>query len=57
MFDSVRIRLTLWYTGVLALVLVCLAVGTYYLVARTTERRTFISLAEISQGFLTTLQS
>ena len=57
MFDSVRVRLTLWYTGVLALVLVCLAVGTYYLVARTTDRRTFISLAEISQGFLTTLQS
>jgi two-component system, OmpR family, sensor kinase len=57
MFDSVRVRLTLWYTGVLALVLVCLSIGTYYLVARTTERRTFISLAEISQGFLTTLQS
>jgi two-component system, OmpR family, sensor kinase len=57
MFDSVRVRLTLWYTGALALVLVCLAAGTYYLVARTTARRTFISLAEISQGFLTTLQS
>jgi heavy metal sensor kinase len=57
MFDSVRLRLTLWYTGVLALVLICLAAGTYWLVERTTERRTFISLAEISQGFLTTLQS
>ena len=57
MFDSVRVRLTLWYTGVLALVLICLAAGTYWLVARTTDRRTFISLAEISQGFLTTLQS
>ena len=57
MFDSVRVRLTLWYTGVLAFVLICLAAGTYWLVARTTDRRTFISLAEISQGFLTTLQS
>src|SRR5580704_2978693 len=57
MFDSVRVRLTLLYTGVLALVLICLAAGTYWLVERTTERRTFISLAEISQGFLTTLQS
>lgn len=57
MFDSVRVRLTLWYSGVLALVLVCLAAATYWLVARTTDRRTFISLAEISQGFLTTLQS
>jgi heavy metal sensor kinase len=57
MFDSVRVRLTLWYTGVLALVLIFLAGGTYWLVSATTDRRTFISLAEISQGFLTTLQS
>ena len=57
MSDSVRVRLTLWYTGVLALVLICLAAATYWLVARTTDRRTFISLAEISEGFLTTLQS
>src|SRR5690242_12832488 len=57
MFDSVRFRLTLWYTGVLALVLACLSLGTYWLVRRTTERRTFISLAEISEGFLTTLQA
>ena len=57
MFDSVRVRLTLWYTGVLALVLICLSVGTYWLVARTTDRRTYISLAEISEGFLTTLES
>src|SRR5207244_6161907 len=57
MFDSVRVRLTLWYTCVLAFVLVCLSLGTYWLVKRTTERRTFISLAEISEGFLTTLQA
>jgi two-component system, OmpR family, sensor kinase len=57
MVDSVRVRLTLWYTGVLAFVLVCLSLGTYWLVRRTTERRTFISLAEISEGFLTTLQA
>ena len=57
MFDSVRVRLTLWYTGVLAFVLVCLSLGTSWLVKGTTERRTYISLAEISEGFLTTLQS
>src|ERR1700758_5060525 len=57
MLDSVRFRLTLWYTGVLALVLVCLSLGTYWLVRRTTELRTFISLAEISEVFLTTLQA
>jgi len=57
MFDSVRVRLMLWYTGVLALVLVFLSAGTYWLVERTTSRRTDVSLAEISEGFLTTLQS
>jgi two-component system, OmpR family, sensor kinase len=57
MFDSVRVRLTLMYTSVLALVLILLSAGTYLLIAGTVERRTFISLSEISQGFLTTLQS
>jgi two-component system OmpR family sensor kinase len=57
MFDSVRVRLTLMYTGVLALVLIILSAGTYWVIARIMERRTFISLAEISQAFLTTLQS
>src|SRR5579864_7789140 len=57
MFDSVRVRLTLLYTGVLALVLIFLSAGAYWLIVRTVQRRTFISLAEISQGFLTTLQS
>ena len=57
MFDSVRVRLTLWYTGVLVLVLLPLSVGAYWLIVRTVERRTFISLSEISQGFFTTLQS
>jgi heavy metal sensor kinase len=57
MFDSVRVRLTLWYTGVLALLLIFLSAGTYWLVALTVDRRTFVALAEISQGFLATLQS
>ncbi len=57
MFDSVRVRLTLWYTGVLVLVLLPLSVGAYWLIVRNVERRTFISLSEISQGFFTTLQS
>jgi heavy metal sensor kinase len=57
MLDSVRVRLTLWYTGGLALVVIFLCLGAYWLVALTMDRRTFISLAEISQGFLATLQS
>src|SRR5216683_2685908 len=57
MFDSVRVRLTLLYTSVLALVLIFLSAGMYWLVALTMDRRTYISMAEISQGFLATLQS
>nr|MDQ3745452.1 hypothetical protein [Acidobacteriota bacterium] len=34
MFDSVRSRLTLWYVGVLALVLVVFSVSVYALLAR-----------------------
>ena len=43
--------------GVLALLLIFLSVGTYWLVALTMDRRTYISMAEISQGFLATFQS
>ncbi|MDQ3907978.1 MAG: hypothetical protein M3268_06500, partial [Acidobacteriota bacterium] len=34
MFDSVRARLTLWYVGVLALVLVGFSAALYVMVAR-----------------------
>jgi len=34
MLDSVRTRLTLWYTGVLALVLILFSVSVYGLLAR-----------------------
>jgi len=34
MFDSVRTRLTLWYIGVLALVLILFSLGVYMLLAR-----------------------
>ncbi len=39
MFDSVRIRLTLWYVGVLALVLLAFSVGVYALLARSLNER------------------
>jgi two-component system, OmpR family, sensor kinase len=57
MFDSVRVRLTLWYTGVLALVLICLAAAMYWALDRTMARRTDASLAETSDGFISTLQA
>ncbi len=57
MFDSVRVRLTLWYTGVLALVLVCVAAGMYWVLERAMARRTDASLAETSDGFVSTLRA
>src|SRR3982074_3897549 len=35
MFESLRTRLTLWYVGILAAVLVAFSVGVYILVERT----------------------
>ncbi|MDT5295358.1 MAG: hypothetical protein QOJ76_2238 [Acidobacteriota bacterium] len=46
MFDTMRSRLTLWYTGVLALALVVFAVATYAYLARAARERTDRSLAD-----------
>lgn len=39
MLDSVRTKLTLWYTGVLALILILFSAGIYYLLADKLHRR------------------
>src|SRR3984893_12734369 len=57
MLDSVRVRLTLWYTGLLALFLVLLSLITYFIFWRSTLQRTDGSLVELSEAFLTTLQA
>src|SRR5713226_4201226 len=57
MLDSVRVRLTLWYTGLLALFLVLLSLITYFIFWRSTLQRTDISLAELSEAFLSTVQA
>jgi heavy metal sensor kinase len=57
MLDSVRVRLTLWYTAVLTLVLVFLAVLTYFIFWRSTVQRTDVNLSELSEAFLTTLDA
>jgi two-component system OmpR family sensor kinase len=57
MFDSVRSRLTLWYTGVLALVLVAFAVASYLFLSRALNRRTDESLAEMARAFNETLRT
>ncbi len=51
MFESVRARLTIWYTGVLALVLVVFAITVYLLLAQLATQRTDSSLAESADSF------
>jgi heavy metal sensor kinase len=57
MLDSVRVRLTLWYTVVLTLVLIALSTITYFIFWRSTVQRTDVNLAELSEAFLTTLDA
>ncbi len=57
MVDSVRVRLTLWYSAVLTLVLIVLALITYFIFWRSTVQRTDVNLSELSEAFLTTLDA
>jgi len=57
MLDSVRVRLTLWYAGLLAFFLVALSLATYFIFWRSTLQRTDSNLAELSEAFLTTVRA
>lgn len=57
MLDSIRTRLTLWYTGVLAVVLVVLFVITYLVFMRSVQRRMDTDLSELSKAFLATVRA
>lgn len=48
---SIRARLTLWYTGVLALLLIAFALAAYFTVAHTVSGRTDQALVEITGAF------
>src|SRR5205085_7447426 len=52
MFSSMRAQLTLWYTGVLALVLVVFAFATYAYLARAARERTDQSLADTANSLV-----
>ncbi len=52
MFNSMRAQLTLWYTGVLALVLVVFAFVTYSYLARAARERTDQSLADTANSLI-----
>jgi two-component system OmpR family sensor kinase len=55
MFSSVRARLTLWYTGALALILIAFAVAGYFFLSYTLNRRTDDALGEMANAFAATL--
>jgi heavy metal sensor kinase len=57
MLDSIRVRLTLWYTVVLGLVLIVLAGFTYFLYWRNVSQRTDSNLAELANAFATTFSA
>ena len=54
MLDSIRVRLTLWYTVVLAFVLVFLAGFSYVLYGRSLQQRADSAIVELSSAFATT---
>jgi heavy metal sensor kinase len=54
-FSSVRARLTLWYTGILAIALVAFALAGYFFLSYTLNRRTDDALGEMANAFAATL--
>ncbi|PYT97276.1 MAG: hypothetical protein DMG38_20395 [Acidobacteria bacterium] len=57
MLDSIRLRLTLWYTVVLALVIGILCSAAYFIFWRNAVKRTDANLAELAESFLVTLRA
>jgi heavy metal sensor kinase len=57
MIDSVRIRLTLWYVAVLALVIVVFAMLTYFFTLRILNRDLDSRLEEMSRNFKVALEA
>ncbi len=57
MLDSVRVRLTVWYSAVLAVVLVLVSATTYLIVRKTSMQRTDADLAVLADSFLATFQA
>jgi two-component system OmpR family sensor kinase len=56
MFDTLRARLTLWYSVVLALLLLVFSLTSYFLFAGGENRRTDAGLEELAKSFLVTFQ-
>lgn len=57
MLDSIRTRLTLWYTAVLTLVLVALSLLSSFVFFRNVQQRMDADLSELSDAFLVTVRA
>src|SRR5580704_9836074 len=57
MFNSVRIRLTLWYVAAMGLVLVILAAGTYVVFEKNFIRKADADAVELANSFLATVRA
>lgn len=57
MLNSVRIRLTLWYTAAMTLVLVVLAATTYFVLRQNVVRRADANATELADSFLSTVNA
>jgi two-component system OmpR family sensor kinase len=57
MFNSVRVRLTLWYTAVLTCVLLAMAFATFFLLQQDSARRTDTGIVELADSFLMTVNA
>jgi heavy metal sensor kinase len=57
MLNSVRVRLTLWYTAALACVLVVLVLTAYFALRKNLQRRTDGNLIQMADSFLSTVRA
>jgi heavy metal sensor kinase len=57
LFQSMRARLTFWYTAVLAVVLIVFAVSTYFYLARAARQRTDDSLSDTAASLISNFNS
>lgn len=57
MFSSVRIRLTLWYSGAMALILLVLASVTYFVLRQNVGKQVDAQSVELADTFLSTVNA
>jgi heavy metal sensor kinase len=57
MFRTLGTKLTLWYSGVLALVIIIFAVSTYFIIISALDKNTDLRLTEMAENFKVTINS